>query len=44
MHIITIANKMRMSYAMINKNTSLIKNFDRNWRRVLYRKFESYGV
>ena len=30
--------------AMINKNKTLIKKFDRNWRHSLYRKFESYRL
>ena len=30
--------------AMINKNKSLIKNFDRNWTHPLNRKFDSYCV
>ena len=28
--------------ALINKNKSLINKFDRNWRHLLNRKFESY--
>ena len=28
--------------AMIYKNKNLINNFDRNWRHILNRKFESY--
>ena len=60
MHIITIANKIDMSYdfyirnnmhadewkknAMINKNKSLINNFDPTGRHPLNRKFESYRV
>ena len=30
--------------AMINKNKSLMKKFDRNWKHPLKRKFESYRV